>query len=199
MTHEGVVVTHGWSPETVVLVSVPLKLTAKKLIKPWTQNSMSQYQIIHILNSIKCIKYMAGFFFFFPFEMFIKSTPSRPVLVPLPSANIYHCLKVHLLIHQSFGDLCCLLEMDIVYRKKKCVRYVTEHQSSSFHQGKQNQFVQSFTGLPGSLSATTCLKTENYPDEVTERTVCCAVDQKIADCFEVLRSGHHWGILFNRR
>lgn len=47
----------------------------------------------------------------------IKSTPSRPILVPLPRANIYHRLKVHLLVHQSFGDLCCLLEMDIIYRK----------------------------------------------------------------------------------
>lgn len=26
----------------------------------------------------------------------------------------HHCLKVHLLLHQSFRDLCCLLEMDIV-------------------------------------------------------------------------------------
>lgn len=52
-----------------------------------------------------------------PSETFIKPTPLKPILEPLPCANIYHCLKVHLFVHQSFGDLCRLLEMDVIWRK----------------------------------------------------------------------------------
>lgn len=64
-----------------------------------------------------------------PFEAFIKSTPLRPILEPLPCANIYHHLKVHLLVHQSFGDLCRLLEMDVIWKETQPLHYVTKHQS----------------------------------------------------------------------
>ena len=41
----------------------------------------------------------------------------RIPVIPLPIVLItHHRLKVHLLLHQSFRDLCCLLEMNIVWK-----------------------------------------------------------------------------------
>lgn len=118
VTHEGVCMAECGSSESVVSVSVPLKLKPKldqiRFIDSKNQKS-EYYQTIHILNHTYFRLCIHGSFY--PFEAFIKSPTSRPILVPLPWANIYHRLKVHLLVHQSFGDLCCLLEMDIVYRK----------------------------------------------------------------------------------
>lgn len=131
-----------------------------------------------------------------PFETFIKSTPSRPILVPLPWANIYHRLKVHLHVDQSFGDLCRLLEMDIVYRKDIVFAMWMDINT----QGKQGPLVKGFTVLPSTLlgnRATTCSTTGNE-SILMKRTICCAVNQQIVHCLEVLGSGRHWGILLDK-
>ena len=40
--------------------------------------------------------------------------------------NIYHRLKVHLLLHQRFRYLGCLLEVDIIYRDETYIIYRNE-------------------------------------------------------------------------
>lgn len=83
-----------------------------------------------------------------PFEAFIKSTPSRPILEPLPSANIYHRLKVHLLVHQSFGDLCCLLEMDVIWRKHSGFTTWPNIKANAFIKANTARPCEAFTALP---------------------------------------------------
>lgn len=83
-----------------------------------------------------------------PFEAFIKSTPSRPILEPLPSANIYHRLKVHLLVHQSFGDLCCLLEMDVIWRKHSGFTTWPNIKANAFIEANTARLCGAFTTLP---------------------------------------------------
>lgn len=83
-----------------------------------------------------------------PFEAFIKSTPSRPILEPLPSANIYHRLKVHLLVHQSFGDLCCLLEMDVIWRKHSGFTTWPNIKANAFIEANTARLCEAFTTLP---------------------------------------------------
>lgn len=77
-------------------------------------------------------------------EAFIKSTPLRSILELLPCTNIYHCLKVHLLVHQSFGDLCRLLEMDVIWRKHSHFTTWPNIKANIFHQSKYSLLVQGF-------------------------------------------------------
>lgn len=83
-----------------------------------------------------------------PCEAFIKSTPLRPILEPLPLANIYHRLKVHLLIHQSFGDLRCLLEMDVVWRKHIGFTTWPNIKAKAFIKANMACWWEAFTPLP---------------------------------------------------
>lgn len=83
----------------------------------------------------------------------LEWTPSRSILVPLPWANIYHCLKVHLLIHQSFRDLRCLLEMDVVYRKDSVFTTWLNIKLQVSIKANRVHLCKAFPPLPGALMA----------------------------------------------
>lgn len=119
VTHVVECVIAGRSWERMVPVSVPLKWTRQQVqLVDGVIRLPDTWTTVHIWNHT--------FLAWKVFSIWNKSTPSRSILIPLPRANIYHRLKVHLLIHQGFGDLCGLLEMDVVYRKDSALDYVTE-------------------------------------------------------------------------
>lgn len=106
VTHEGVCMMIGLSPERVIPVSVPLKLKPKP----------NYCQDNKIKDMIKAILYFYAITNsnFFHLKLSLNKSTFKTNISLVPSANIYHCLKIHKFFHQSFGDLCSLLEMDIV-------------------------------------------------------------------------------------
>lgn len=134
------------------------------------------------------------------FEAFIKSTPLGPILAPLPGINIYHRLKVHLLVHQGFGDLCRLLEMDVIWRKHSHFTTWPNIKANIFHQGKYSPLDQGFYRVTlmehwRILSCSLTEKNNSVWMKQRNRTICRSVNQEIANCFEVLCSGCHRRIL----
>lgn len=112
---------------------------------------------------------------------------------PFPSANIYHHFKIHLHIHQSFGDHSCLLEMDVVCKEQAAL---------SLHDWtlKLEFPLRQIECIGAKLNCAILCTVEKYMLEkhIVERTICCAMNQQIVHFAEVLRSACHCRILLKR-
>lgn len=73
------------------------------------------------------------------------SPTSLSQYLPLPQSSLAHPQGLWRSVLPA-GNGRCLQE-------RQCFHYVTKHQTSSFHQGEQSVFVQSFPLLPGALMA----------------------------------------------